>query len=103
MKIKEREEFEKVFVMLIANNLEQIIQDPFGNYVVQHAYDTFKHEKCRPITNRLIEKLPQYSIQKFSSCVVEKCLSQDFNLSEEIVKEIQAGMLQSVSENTEAL
>jgi hypothetical protein len=26
---------------VIGENLDIIIQDPFGNYIVQHAYDTF--------------------------------------------------------------
>jgi hypothetical protein len=33
---------ERVFAMLIATDLDNIIQDPFGNYVVQHAYEIYK-------------------------------------------------------------
>jgi hypothetical protein len=28
--------------MLIVNDLDTIIQDPFGNYVVQYAYEIYK-------------------------------------------------------------
>jgi hypothetical protein len=79
-KVLGRENMETVFVMLIAECLETIIQDPFGNYVVQHAYDIYKQDRCRPMTERLIQKLPQYSVQKFSSCVVEKCVGLYFNV-----------------------
>ena len=95
-KVLGRENMETVFVMLIAECLETIIQDPFGNYVVQHAYDIYKQDRCRPMTERLIQKLPQYSVQKFSSCVVEKCVGLYFN-------DIQADILHVLSENLEAL
>jgi hypothetical protein len=41
-KVQGKENMERVFVMLIVKYLETIIQDPYGNYVVQHAYDNYK-------------------------------------------------------------
>lgn len=68
--------------MLIVNDLDTIIQDPFGNYVVQYAYEIYKQEVCRPITEKIVQKFAQYSVQKFSSCVVEKCANMYFNVSD---------------------
>lgn len=94
---------ERVFVMLIVNDMDNIIQDPFGNYVVQYAYEVYKQEVCRPITDKIIQKFTQYSVQKFSSCVVEKCVNMYFNVSRHFTQDIQADILKSVYDNNEAL
>jgi meiotically up-regulated gene 157 (Mug157) protein len=41
-KVQGKDNMEKVFVMVITKFLETIIQDPYGNYVVQHAYEIYK-------------------------------------------------------------
>lgn len=90
-------------MMLITESLETVIQDPYGNYVVQHAYEVYKQERCKPITSRMIQKLPQYSVQKFSSCVVEKCVGLYFNVNGLLMQDIQANILEVLSGNIEAI
>ncbi len=61
-------------VRMISNNAFTLVQDPFGNYVVQYILDL--NESC--FTDPLIEmfngKISVLSRQKFSSNVIEKCL-----------------------------
>jgi len=58
---------------LLYENLEELIQNPYGNYAVQHALDTFPRN-CERILDKILDKIIQYSNQKFSSNVIEKCL-----------------------------
>ena len=45
-KVLGRDNMESLIVMLIAESLDTIIQDQFGNYVVQHAYEIYKQGRC---------------------------------------------------------
>ena len=52
----------------------EIVQDPFGNYAIQYAIDTFGNESCKMIINEICTNILSLSMQKFSSNVVEKCI-----------------------------
>lgn len=58
----------------MSSNLDAVIQDPFGNYIVQYAYETFGEAKCKKITDEIINKFTQYCIQKFSANVVDNLI-----------------------------
>lgn len=79
-KVKGNEALEDDFIELVGKNIDLIIQDQFGNYVVQNAFDVYKQETCAPLTDRIIQKFPQYSVQKYSSCVVERCVEMYFSV-----------------------
>lgn len=51
-----------------------LVQSPYGNYVVQHSLQEWGVEMCRPMIQALRGKLLQLSLQKFSSNVVEYLL-----------------------------
>ncbi|EAS01738.2 RNA-binding protein, putative (macronuclear) [Tetrahymena thermophila SB210] len=65
----------EIIIDLLAQNNDELIQNPFGNYAIQHAYDCYEEEKCEKITAKILEKLQHFSIQKYSSNVIEKCIS----------------------------
>jgi hypothetical protein len=59
----------------ITLNTDKIIQDCYGNYVVQFCYELFGESRSSGITEMIIEKFVQFSLQKYSSSVVSKCIN----------------------------
>jgi len=57
----------------ILENTLILIQHSYGNYTIQSALSYWSLELNTPIINQLYGKLINFSIQKFSSNVIEKC------------------------------
>lgn len=51
-----------------------LVQDPFGNYVVQYILDLDEPQFTQPLCMSFLGKIAPLSKQKFSSNVIEKCL-----------------------------
>jgi len=66
----------------IAKNALELVQDTYGNYVVQQIMDVSKwksHEDKaarRKVMQALMGNIAKLAVQKFSSIVVEKCLQE---------------------------
>ncbi|KAI0843347.1 ARM repeat-containing protein [Hypoxylon sp. FL0890] len=58
----------------ITENATQLVQDPFGNYVVQYIIDLNETTFTEPLILQFRGKISQLSRHKFSSNVMEKCL-----------------------------
>lgn len=58
----------------ITEHALRLVQDPFGNYVVQYIIDLNERTFTEPIAQRFLGKIVTLSRHKFSSNVVEKCL-----------------------------
>jgi CRISPR/Cas system-associated endonuclease Cas3-HD len=58
----------------LVNNALEVVQSPFGNYAVQHAFQEWGFKTCESIVNAIINNIVSLSMQKYSSNVVEKCL-----------------------------
>jgi hypothetical protein len=58
----------------ISNNAYVLVQDPFGNYVVQYILDLNEPIFTEPLVAMFQGRVGQLSKQKFSSNVIEKCL-----------------------------
>lgn len=58
----------------ISNNAYVLVQDPFGNYVVQYILDLGEPVFTEPLVGMFQGRVGQLSKQKFSSNVIEKCL-----------------------------
>ncbi|SZF03304.1 unnamed protein product [Blumeria hordei] len=58
----------------ISNNAYVLVQDPFGNYVVQYILDLNESIFTEPLVAMFKGRVGQLSKQKFSSNVIEKCL-----------------------------
>lgn len=52
----------------------QLVQDPFGNYVVQYIIDLNEPLFTEPIVQNFLGQIGDLSRHKFSSNVIEKCL-----------------------------
>jgi hypothetical protein len=57
---------------IITKNTLEIVQNPFGNYIIQHILDEWGPENSKDIINVIISNIISLSMQKFSSNVVEK-------------------------------
>ena len=51
-----------------------LVQDPFGNYVIQYILDLDEPKFTKPICEIFVGKVFGLSKQKFSSNVIEKCI-----------------------------
>lgn len=65
----------EVYRSLVPHCLE-LIQDPYGNYAVQRLLEVWGSRCHSEIEAHLSNKLVQLSIQKYSSNVIEQCLSE---------------------------
>jgi len=64
----------KRILSIIEKNCLEIIQNPFGNYIIQHILDEWGPETCKDVTKVIHTNIISLSMQKFSSNVVEKCM-----------------------------
>ncbi|CDW83480.1 rna-binding protein [Stylonychia lemnae] len=63
-------------VEILSENLIQIIQDPFGNYAITQALQTWDEETCKDILKKFKKNFTQLAIQNFSQQVLEKCVER---------------------------
>ncbi|KAI8340614.1 armadillo-type protein [Chlamydoabsidia padenii] len=61
-------------VQVVTCNVLPLVQDPFGNYVVQYVLDLGEVQYSDALVRCLIERVCDLSVQKFSSNVIEKCI-----------------------------
>ncbi|KAJ2720030.1 hypothetical protein GGI07_004868 [Coemansia sp. Benny D115] len=61
-------------VAVIIEEALTLVQDPFGNYVVQYVLDLGVSEFSEPLIRRFVDHICGLSVQKFSSNVMEKCI-----------------------------
>ncbi len=61
-------------ISAITSNAFSLVQDPFGNYVVQYILDLDEPLFTKPLCLSFAGNIPALSKQKFSSNVIEKCL-----------------------------
>ena len=60
----------------LTKNALLLIQNPYGNYTLQHAFDVWDISQCEGIIAQFQSNLVYLSIQKYSSNVIEKCLEK---------------------------
>eukprot|EP00826_Nyctotherus_ovalis_P001200 TRINITY_DN10163_c0_g1_i23.p1 TRINITY_DN10163_c0_g1~~TRINITY_DN10163_c0_g1_i23.p1 ORF type:complete len:211 (-),score=77.53 TRINITY_DN10163_c0_g1_i23:183-791(-) len=78
----------KLMSKMVEHSME-LAQNPYGNYAIQVALETFSTEECRPLLGSFKGKYAQLSMLKFSSNAVEKCIEKaDLQLRNEIITEI---------------
>lgn len=56
-------------------NVDALIVDSFGNYVIQFCYELFQEDECAGITERIFFSFCHYAIGKFASSVLLKCIT----------------------------
>jgi len=63
----------RILDTLTANCLE-MVQNPFGNYIIQEVFEKWGFEACKDIISVIHQNIISLSIQKYSSNVVEKSI-----------------------------
>jgi hypothetical protein len=83
-----QETIEKIGQILAENSLE-LVQNPFGNYALQIAFENWKSEDLIKIARTFYGKFYNLSMHKYSSNVIEKCLlKMDISVINQFVEEI---------------
>ncbi|KAF2118933.1 hypothetical protein BDV96DRAFT_596738 [Lophiotrema nucula] len=82
--------FQKIqLVRQITANAFHLVQDPFGNYVVQYVLDLNDASFTNPMCLSFASKVPELAKQKFSSNVIEKCIRcADMNTKRIMIEEL---------------
>ena len=76
----------------INNDFGRLIQDQYGNYVIQHVMEHGRGEDREILMTEVRSRLLPYSQHKFASNVVEKCLQHgSTEQKQQIVKDILLG------------
>jgi hypothetical protein len=79
----------KILVDNIYKNLDCIIMDQYGNYLIQNLIlENNPAINKENILNEIIKNVVKYSNQKFASNVVEKCFELNEEIKEKIINEI---------------
>jgi Pumilio-family RNA binding repeat len=63
-------------VLRIVDKSLELMQDAYGNYVVQYVLDVCSDEDVHAVCESVVGKVTLLAIQKFSSNVMEKCLER---------------------------
>ena len=77
-------------VRVVIRNLIDLICDPYGNYVVQYILDLKQSRYSHLIVQAVRGNVLRFSLQKFSSNVVEKCIKASTSLRHDLIEEIAA-------------
>lgn len=73
----------------ITHSAFHLVQDPFGNYVLQYIVDLQESCFTDPLCYTFQGQIPQLSKQKFSSNVIEKCLrGARLNVTQMMIEEM---------------
>lgn len=60
--------------LAITDAAPRLVQDPFGNYVIQYVLDLAIPEYTALVIHQFMGRVCALSVQKFSSNVIEKCI-----------------------------
>eukprot|EP00397_Hematodinium_sp_SG-2012_P015244 GEMP01015520.1.p1 GENE.GEMP01015520.1~~GEMP01015520.1.p1 ORF type:complete len:709 (+),score=139.32 GEMP01015520.1:59-2185(+) len=69
----------------------ELVQSPFGNYAIQHAFEEWGDASSAYILKRFVGRIVRLSTQKFSSNVVESILTRFPRSRPMVVRELSAG------------
>lgn len=72
-RVEQKDALKHRVVELTCLNFEKLIQNPYGNYAIQHIVENYPKDSLM-IMNKILTKIIPYSSQKISSNVIEKCL-----------------------------
>ena len=94
------EDEKKKLLDLVLNNLELIMKDCFGNFLIQYIFNklgSLKFEEILPIINKVEDNIVDYCKCRFSASVLEKCFERgDPKISEHIIKYLFDNHLDSI-------
>ena len=74
--LPEYEKYQPQIIAQMAANCIELAQNPYGNYGLQIALDSYPQERCVPIIESIKGKVAHLSVTKYSSNVVERCFEK---------------------------
>ncbi|KKY38053.1 putative rna-binding protein [Diaporthe ampelina] len=74
-----------LLIQRITEHAVTLVQDPFGNYVVQYIIDLNESIFTEPVVQKFHGRICQLSRHKFSSNVIEKCLRCASDVSKDMI------------------
>ncbi|ROV97772.1 hypothetical protein VMCG_07373 [Cytospora schulzeri] len=74
-------------IQRITEHAVTLVQDPFGNYVIQYIIDLSEPVFTEPVVKQFYGRIAQLSRHKFSSNVIEKCLRCASDESKDMIVE----------------
>ena len=88
IKVEKNINMKTTIIHLVCQEMENLVQDPYGNYVIQYALEYYPKDSIS-IQQKIINKLIPYSSQKFSSNIIEKSLAVgDYFFRKKVAAEI---------------
>lgn len=81
----------RVIVKELSMNIPLLIEDQYGNYVLQHIIqnkESLRHLLIDEVLNMKDEKIMYYCQHKFASNVIEKCVTYSDKFADVFVKQI---------------
>ena len=73
----------------IESHFDELIQNAFGNYAIQHVIENYPLKECDKVLTRILARIAVYSNQKISSNVVEKCIMNTNEVTYQLSQEIK--------------
>lgn len=65
----------------IIDNMKTLISNAYGNYIIQTILEVWKEEDLHPVLNSIYSQFHDFSMMKYSSNVVEKCLERSVDIA----------------------
>ena len=65
----------KIIFKNLMKDLNKMIQNRFGNYLIQHALDNYDFKIITPMLDSILRNVVNFSVKKISSNVIEKCFT----------------------------
>ena len=62
----------QMIIMICELNYVKIVENQFGNYVIQDIFQYFGFNNCKCIINNIVKDSTYFSIQKYASNVIDK-------------------------------
>ena len=62
----------KIIIKITEQHYVQIVENQFGNYVIQDIFQYFGFNNCKGIINNIIKDSIYFSLQKYASNVIDK-------------------------------
>ena len=73
----------------ITLNSKELINDEYGNYIIQEAYEVFSIDRMTGITEYILKNFSRCACEKYSSNVLQNCVRKYWPRYESIFKSLK--------------
>lgn len=97
-------DIKKKMILQMVFNIDPIIQNQFGNYIIQEAFEQFGERTMQGVSDMLIENFGYYSTERYASNVILKCIREywhNFSVYDSLREKIRNSDISSMYKNRE--